>query len=269
MKNLLLSVLALSTILIISSSFMNEEMPNPEDYAKKLVETLRKNDKQEYLKAFEFTTKDYHWLHDRMQNDAHVSDENRNEWNRKFSDTTEILDDMNRMLNNSYDEISEWVKAENINLNELQYQRIYYELEYEQRITIHIIDESIVVVKHKEKYYGISVRDAGYVNGRWVLGRISSISEYDQYFESVYGGYGNSYDYESVDTAMAAPADTVAISADAIVDSAYAMPMYEENSMLTKKQLKLKAKIAKKEKELFKLYDDLYKEGSYDYKESH
>jgi len=251
-KSLLIFALFLTFPML---SFQHTSAPDPEDFAKKLLELIRKNNKEEYLKSFSITYQDVLYMRNIVENDVHVSPEEKAEWSRKLEDTTKLTN-INEALNEGYNQVMEWVRKESINLNELEYVRMYYKMDYEQRGHVHVLERVLLFVKFKEKYYCLGVSQVAYLNGRWAFGEIREINEYDQYLEYAEGGYGNNADdYDSygldstsVDTAMAAPDEYYEI------DSAAAEPV------LTKKQQKLEKKIAAQQKKLCKLLDEKYKE---------
>jgi len=249
MKYLLFSV-TLFTLFFISSSYRNSQPPNPEEFAKGLVELLKKNEKPTYLKAYLMNTSDLNWIVNQMNSSPFITNEEKENFVKNFGDTTE-LNRMNGSLERGYSEFEEWVQQENINLNDLEYVQFDYELKYKHRTPFYILDDSELFVKHKDQYYRIRIDESAFINGRWVSGRIKGVDKSDQYLHDEYYGYNEYYgaDTTAVAVTEAPPEEEYQIDSVAVIDE----------QVLTKKQQKLEKKIDAQQKKLWKLIDQRYK----------
>ncbi|MGN6647234.1 MAG: hypothetical protein ACTHJT_11970 [Cytophaga sp.] len=242
----------------IFSSLVTVAPPDPAGFSKLFVETIKKNNKDLYIKTFEMSDADFDWILKTCLANPYLSEEKKTDFKQEFGDLTKIHDKMNEQLTENFSAIQKWIQEDTININNIEFVDFYYDLEYDRRAPFYVLDNANLFIKHGTKYYKINMDDVVFVNNQWKFGDIDHIDEVDKYLDyiSTYDDYAY-----AVDSTAAVVYDTTAAYA---VDSAYAEPVYEEEyydydePQLTEKQSKKVAKIQKKIDALYLQKDKIY-----------
>lgn len=247
MKYLLFSVI-LFALFFISSAYRTPTTPDPEEFAAKFIALIKKKDKQAFIDSYSMKGSDMKWLMDQIYNIPYVDSTAKANYASNFSDTSRLQHD-NKRVEESYNKIMEWIQNENINVEDLEYVQLDYELRFGPHRAFYALDDSQLYVKHKDKFYCFRLDDSAYINGRWIAGKVKEISPRDQYLNEEYSG--NEY----------AGADS---TATVVVMETSPEEKFEPDSTalepeLTKKQQKLERKIQAQQKKLWKLLDEKYK----------
>lgn len=251
-KKTLLLVLSFVACLVFSSS-TTEVPPDPTLYSKKLFEVLKKNNQELYVSAFEITDADIDLLIKLSTENPYISKSDIERIQEKLSEKSSLKKKLKERLNRNYTKVQDWIEANDININTIEYLTFYYTIQLEKDSPFHTIKSGELFIKHGTKFYRIHLDDAIYINNQWKYGEIDGIEEVNEYLN-----YENSYEYAVEDSVyydqdVAAEAyDVVTVPSEEYdyttaveVDTAYEYsPDYKVCSdKVNKKVLKLQKKI--------------------------
>ncbi|MGN6647232.1 MAG: hypothetical protein ACTHJT_11960 [Cytophaga sp.] len=250
-KSFFILFLSLSGCLIFSSS-VSVAPPDPDDFLKFFLETIKKNDVELYVKTFEVSDADLEWMTQTCLASSYITENQKASTQYELSQKSGIKDKLTTQLRENFSYIQEWIKRDSINVNNLKLVNFFYKLELEKRYPFYTIDRSSMYLKHGTRFYKININKIVFLNGHWKYGEIhgSSIEEVDKDLNSIYNAMDDDYTAEPDNAAV----DTVVYDTTITVD-----PAYDHNAgfALTDKQAKKAAKIQKKIDALYEQRDKI------------
>ncbi|WP_299248283.1 hypothetical protein [uncultured Cytophaga sp.] len=255
-KSTLLLLLSCIVCLIFSSS-VSEVPPDPTVYSKKLFEVLKKNDQALYISSFEITDADIDLLNKLALEDPYISKSEMKRFQDELSDKSSLKKKLNERLNKNYTKVQEWIIANDIHINTIEYLTFYYTLQIEKGSPFYSINSGALYIKHGTKKYLIKLDNALYINNQWKYGEIDQIEEVNEYLNYV-DAYSDYVDYANEDSIYVETYDDYDTAVYAVVDTAY-ISGSEYNRTFSEKETKKIFKIQEKIDALNKKLDKVYR----------
>ena len=251
-KIALLFAVCLSTFALFAAS-----PPDPFLFSTKLLQTLKQNDREFYIRSFEITGGDLAVLITNALTNPYMSDRERERMQEDMLNKENISERIKGQLDRNFTIIQEWAARDTINLAAIEFVDFYFELELKRNTPFYVIDNGSLFVKHGAKFYKLSVEDAAFINGQWKYGEIDGIHEVDSKLN--YIDEYDDYVYDAVDTAAVAYDTTVAYDT-AAVEPYYEDPYYypDLSEKQSKKMNKIQKKIDALNEKKEKIYESVY-----------
>lgn len=253
-KSLILFFLCFSSCVFCLSA---ATPPDPFLFSKKLIETIKQNNRELYLRSFEITGNDIESILQHALANPYLSEREKERMQEETLNKEDIVAKIKVRMDRNFTLIEDWVQRDTINLAAVEFIDFYFELELKKNAPFYAIDNGDLFIKHGTKFYKLRIDEAAFINGQWKYGEIDGITEVDDKLN-----YIDDYYYES------SAVDTAAVAVDsavAVVDTFAVEPYYEEPYAypeLNEKQAEKAEKIQKKIDALYekkeKLYNSLY-----------
>lgn len=264
MKNKIFSALLSALIFMGLSSFISSPVPDPETFGKEFIETIKKRSKEAYITKYKINTEDFSWINTQIDSNPYITEETKKSYKEYILTDTSFNTKMYNQLSENYDAIEAWIKKDTIDITQLDYVHTFYDLKYYNNMTFSVLDEGIILLKHKSSYYRIGLNQIAFINNKWTYGERLEITKVDQYLNPVNrNNIMNNYDGLVYDTTAIEPAvDTVDFIEDSYSDEMIIENNQNRYSGLHPKQAK---KIEKMQKQIDALYLKMDKEYSKEY----
>ena len=252
----------LSCLLFSSAVPVTTPPPDPETFSKLFVETIKKNDKELYIKTFGFTEADMEWAVDAWLKNPYLTEKQKEEVREKAKDMSGFWTDQNEMLTRNFDRIQKWILADSIQVNAIEYVDFYYQLGIQKDAPVYLLHDCNLFIRHGTKYYKIIFEFNAFINNQWKIAKVRKIIEVDKNlnllsnsgyeyeedgYSSVFGIGSEEISYDTLpieydaETAVVA-VDTTLYPADSVAEYGW----HTELPPLTEKQSRKADRIQKK-----------------------
>ncbi len=248
--------------LFFSSAVSVTPPPDPDTFAKLFLETLKKNDKELFVKTFGLTEADINWVVDEWLKNPYLTEKEKEEIREKSKDLSGFWASQDESLTKNFDRIQKWILSDSIQVNAIEFVDFYYQLSIQKDVPVYFLHDCNLFIKHGTRYYKIIFEFNILINNQWKIGKIKKIIEVDknlnllsntgyEYQEdaycSVFGICSKEISYDTVavgyyDESVPVVVDTTLYSSDSVATYGWHTTL----PPLTEKQSKKADKIQKK-----------------------
>ncbi|MGN6647233.1 MAG: hypothetical protein ACTHJT_11965 [Cytophaga sp.] len=246
-RSLFILLLSGFSCLLFSSAVSVEPPPDPDVFSKLFVGTIKKNDKELFMKTFGFTEADVKWMVDTCLKNPYLTEKDKEDVREKSKDLTWFWTDQNERLTTSFNRIQTWTLSDSIQLDAIEFIDFYYNLGIQKEAPVYILHDTNLLIKHETKYYKIIFDIVIFINNQWKVGKVKKIVKVDPNQKSSF--YSASFPFDigirseeiTYDTASA-----VIVADTLYADSVANYDWHTELPPLTEKQSKKANRIQKK-----------------------
>ncbi len=162
---------------LLFSSAVSVTPPDPDTFSKLFIETIKQNNKELFVKTFEITEADFHWLLKTLLENPYQSEVEKARIRESEEKIPETIKEMYEQRLNDFTTLQKWITDDTINANTIELVDFFYEIKLLKEFPFHIIKEGILFIKHGTKFYTIHVDEIVFVNNQWKFGKIKGIQE--------------------------------------------------------------------------------------------